>query len=187
MNEQDEKILELYLKDSKRKKILLIIFIIILIVVGVAFYGFNTKHKQSSNNIDNYIQEENETNIINENIAKEENVSNIENNKVESNVENQNKVEEQTEEIKSDTKEEIEQQETLEKSKTQVTTSSSNNNEKNTKEKPKNKDFLFTDGYTMDNVTQVAQDYLKSYDFSGECVPIKDNEGVYLGMRVIFY
>ena len=39
----------------------------------------------------------------------------------------------------------------------------------------------------MDNVTQVAQDYLKSYDFSGECVPIKDNEGVYLGMRVIFY
>ena len=39
----------------------------------------------------------------------------------------------------------------------------------------------------MDNVTQAAQNYLKSYNWSGECIPIKDDEGVYLGMRVIFY
>ncbi len=39
----------------------------------------------------------------------------------------------------------------------------------------------------MENVTQAAQEYLKSYDFSGECVPIQDDDGVYLGMRVIFY
>ena len=61
------------------------------------------------------------------------------------------------------------------------------NNNKNTKAKPTNKDFLFTDGYTMENVTQAAQRYLKSFNARGECVPIKDNEGVYLGMRVIFY
>lgn len=186
MNEQDEKILKLYLKDLRRKKIFLFAFIIIFIVV-MAFYGFYTKYKQSSNDIDASIQEESKTNIINENITKEENISNIGNNTVENNVENQNKVEEQKEEIKPDTNEEKEQQKTLEESETQVTTSSSNNNEEKTKEKPANKDFLFTDGYTMDNVTQIAQDYLKSYDFSGECVPIKDNEGVYLGMRVTFY
>lgn len=183
MNEQDEKILELYLKDSRRKKIFLFAFVIVFII-GIIFYSLYAKYRDVSKEIDNTIQEETKINIINENIANEETTPNIENTTVE---ESQNKVDEQTDEIKQDIKEEKEQQETIDKSKTQVTTSSSNNNEKNTKEKPKNKDFLFTDGYTMDNVTQVAQDYLKSYDFSGECVPIKDNEGVYLGMRVIFY
>lgn len=186
MNEQDEKILELYLKDSRRKKILLFAFSII-IIIGIIFYEFYAKQEEVSTGIDNTIQEETKINIVNENITNEETTPDIENTTVEENVENQNKVDEQTEEIKQDTKEEKEQQETIDKSKTQVTISSSNNNENNTKEKPKNKDFLFTDGYTMDNVTQIAQDYLKSYDFSGECVPIKDDDGVYLGMRVIFY
>jgi len=186
MNEQDEKILEIYLKDVKRKRIFIFASLIILIT-SIIFYGFYAKHRGVSNDIDNTIHEETEMNIINENITNEVTISNIENTIVEENVENQNKVDKETEESKPDTKDEKAQQETIDKSKTQVTTSSSNNNEKNTKEKPKNKDFLFTDGYTMDNVTQVAQEYLKSYDFSGECVPIKDNEGVYLGMRVIFY
>ncbi len=53
--------------------------------------------------------------------------------------------------------------------------------------KPNNKDFLFTDGYTMENVTQAAQEYLSSSGYAGECTPIKDNEGIYLGMRVTFY
>ena len=74
-------------------------------------------------------------------------------------------------------------------------TTNKDNNKKETKEKittnaaekPKNKDFLFSDGYTMDNVTQAAQSYLKSSNWSGECIPIKDSDGVYLGMRVIFY
>lgn len=60
-------------------------------------------------------------------------------------------------------------------------------NMKKTSLKPPNKDFLFTDGYTMDNVTEAAQNYLSSSGYSGECVPIKDDEGVYLGMRVNFY
>lgn len=53
--------------------------------------------------------------------------------------------------------------------------------------KPNNKEFLFTDGYTMENVSQAAQDYLSSSGYAGECSPIKDNDGVYLGMRVTFY
>ena len=35
--------------------------------------------------------------------------------------------------------------------------------------KPVNKDFLFTDGYTMENVTQAAQDYLTTSGHAGEC------------------
>lgn len=53
--------------------------------------------------------------------------------------------------------------------------------------KPSNKDFLFTEGYTMENVAQAAQDYLSTSGYAGECTPIKDSDGVYLGMRVIFY
>ena len=55
------------------------------------------------------------------------------------------------------------------------------------KAKPSNKDFLFTDGYTMDNVTDAARNYLKSSGYAGECIPLQDNEGIYIGMRVIFY
>ena len=189
MNEQDEKILELYLKDVRKKKIFLLVFLIILIT-SIIFYGFYAKYKQSSNDIKNSIREETETNIINENTTNEKNTDNIDNTTVEENTENQNKVDETPKEnTNKEAKEETKKQETKEATQenSQTTTASSNNNEKDTKEKPKNKDFLFTEGYTMDNVTQVAQDYLKSYDFSGECVPIKDNEGVYLGMRVIFY
>lgn len=150
-------------------------------------YGFYAKYKQFSYNIDNLIQEDDENNIINENSTDEETTSKVENIITE---ENKEKVEEATKDNTNIVaKEENTKQETKEnhKENTQTTTASNENKEKNTKEKPTNKDFLFTDGYTMDNVTQAAQDYLKSYDFSGECIPIKDNEGVYLGMRVTFY
>ncbi len=36
-----------------------------------------------------------------------------------------------------------------------------------------NKDFLFTDGYTMDNVTEAAYAYLKESGKSGSCIPLK--------------
>ena len=62
-----------------------------------------------------------------------------------------------------------------------------NKKEKTTSSKPHNKDFLFIDGYTMENVSQAAQNYLKSSGYPGECIPLKDEEGVYLGMRVVFY
>ena len=67
------------------------------------------------------------------------------------------------------------------------TTASENKKNETTKNKPSNKDLLFTDGYTMDNVSQVAQEYLKSSGYAGECVPLKDSEGIYYGMRVIFH
>lgn len=49
-----------------------------------------------------------------------------------------------------------------------------------------NKDFLFTDGYTMENVTEVAYAYLQASGKSGSCIPLKDEDGVYIGMRVVF-
>ena len=52
---------------------------------------------------------------------------------------------------------------------------------------PTNKDFLFVEGYTLENVSQVAQDYLNSFNASGECIPLQDEDGVYLGIRVVFY
>ena len=54
------------------------------------------------------------------------------------------------------------------------------------KKKYPNKDFLFKDGYTMDNVTDAAYKYLKESGQPGRCVPLKDSEGVYYGMRVEF-
>ena len=38
-----------------------------------------------------------------------------------------------------------------------------------------NKDFLFTDGYTMDNVTEAAYAYLKESGKSGSCIPLKNS------------
>ena len=54
-------------------------------------------------------------------------------------------------------------------------------------EKPSSKYFLFTEGYTMEDVSEAAQNYLKSSGYAGECVPLQDSEGVYIGMKVIFY
>ena len=50
-----------------------------------------------------------------------------------------------------------------------------------------NKDFLFSDGYTMSTVSDAAYNYLKSTGKSGECIPLQDDEGIYIGMRVIIY
>lgn len=178
MNEQDEKILKLYMQDIKKKKIFCIISIIFFLIC-ISLFSYTKYHL--FNQIDNSIQEENEINIINENITNQTTTSNS--------VENTVIKQEQKDEIpkeetqKEEKKEETSKQETPKKN-IQTTTSKEN---KITSQKPSNKDFLFTDGYTMENVTQAAQDYLKSYSYSGECIPLKDNEGVYLGMRVIFY
>lgn len=186
MNEQDEKLLELYLKDVRKKRIFFLT-IVMFLITSILLYGFYAKYKQSSNNIDNSIKEDNENNIINENITDEETMSNIENITTE---ENKEKVEEATKDnANTISKEENTKQETKDnpKENPQTTTASNENKEKNTKEKPANRDFLFTDGYTMENVIQAAQDYLKASGHAGECIPIKDDEGIYLGMRVTFY
>lgn len=191
MNEQDAKILEMYLKDTRKKKIFFLILIILFIAVFL-LYGYYTKYKKPINEIDNSIQEEiQNNNIINEIDSKEENTSTTENITAQENTEKQlNEVQETQIEEKQETtqKDENKKQETKEKTTDNTkTTVISENKEKKASEKPANKDFLFTDGYTMDNVTQAAQDYLQSFSYSGECIPIKDKEGVYLGMRVTFY
>lgn len=50
-----------------------------------------------------------------------------------------------------------------------------------------NKDFLFKDGYTMSNVSEAATEYLRASGKAGECIPLKDADGIYIGMRVIIY
>lgn len=76
---------------------------------------------------------------------------------------------------------------TTTKSKQQATKKTqSSSSKKKSKKKYPNKDFLFKDGYTMDNVTDAAYKYLKESGQPGRCVPLKDSEGVYYGMRVEF-
>lgn len=184
MNEQDEKLLEQYLKDIKKKN-LLIVIIVVLIIGSVITFGvyFKTK-KISSSNEQNNISYENEINIINDNETEE----NIVLNTIEQeNTEVVNKVQEKKEVEDEQGEKENKVAQDNEKQNKQSEKSSKTSETKTTQEKPANKDFLFTDGYTMENVTQAAENYLKSFNASGECIPIKDSEGVYLGMRVIFY
>lgn len=92
-----------------------------------------------------------------------------------------------TEQSTTSTKSTTSSKSTTKKSKQQVTkkTQSSSNKAKSKKKYP-NKDFLFKDGYTMDNVTDAAYKYLKESGQPGRCIPLKDSEGVYYGMRVEF-
>ena len=176
MNEQDKRLLELYLRDIRKKRIV-VISIIIFFIICILFYGFYIKDNNSSNEIEDYFQENIENDISNTN--------EVENTIIQENIINE--VEETNENINTSVNEEKTNKETNEKTKQNVQTNSNKDNNKNTKEKPANKDFLFTDGYTMENVTQIAQDYLKSSGYAGECIPIKDEDGIYLGMRVTFY
>lgn len=189
MNEQDKELLERYLTDiRKRNKKIAFSIIFIFFIISIIFYLGYARYNQEMNKIDNFTQIE--TNIINTNNTNDKgneintNVISDEDTKEENQLnglskENENVV----------TKEENISQKTNEEHKQNTSEMKVQNGEKSkdTNENPSNKDFLFTNGYTMDNVTQAAQDYLKSYNYSGECVPIKDSEGVYLGMRVIFY
>ena len=38
----------------------------------------------------------------------------------------------------------------------------------------------------MDNVTDAAYSYLKASGKAGSCIPLKNDEGIYIGMRVVF-
>lgn len=46
--------------------------------------------------------------------------------------------------------------------------------------------FLFSDGYTMDNVAEACGSELRSSGRAGVCSPIQDDDGIYLGMRLDF-
>lgn len=47
--------------------------------------------------------------------------------------------------------------------------------------------FLFTDGFTILNVTDACATVLKKSGRAGICVPLQDENGIYLGMRLDFY
>lgn len=63
-----------------------------------------------------------------------------------------------------------------------------NNQNNNNKEKPSSESvtklFLFTDGYTMSNVVEVCAKELKDSNRTGRCIPITDDNGIYLGMKL---
>ena len=166
MTEKEQEILNLYLKDLRKKRIIIVFIIVCVIIIGSA----SAKKYLAQNNVDV---------ASNENITQE-NITNDVSNKTKA--ENTTKKEENKEVQKTEVKEETKKQEITSSNKQPET-----KNEQQVSSKPANKDFLFTDGYTMENVTQAAQDYLKSSGHAGECTPIKDNEGIYLGMRVTFY
>lgn len=181
MTEKEQEILDLYLKDLRKKRLIIVFIIVCVIIIG----GASAKKYLIQNNVDI---------VSNENITQENVVNDVSNNTKVENV--TQKTEEKKEETKDETttkkEESTEVQKTEGKEETTKQESNSSNKQPETKtgqvsSKPANKDFLFTDGYTMENVTQAAQDYLKSSGYAGECTPIKDNEGIYLGMRVTFY
>ncbi len=182
MNDDDKKILELYLKENKKKKIIItsIVFFIIFICTISMFY---LKNKVIIENTSNTIEIPVTNNIPNNNTTlNTNNAPNISQNTSIPQKDNtivENKQEEKT--IVETT-----QPVPTEKPKDVSTIEKENKKEEKTS-KPNNKDFLFTDGYNMENVSQAAQNFLKSSGYSGECVPIKDADGVYLGIRVIFH
>lgn len=180
MTEKEQEILDLYLKDLQKKRLIITFIIISVIIIG----GASAKK---------YLTQTNEDIVSNENITQENVMNNVSNNIKEENT--TEKTEDKKEETKEETtkkEENAEVQKTEVKEETKKQESNSSNKQPETKteqvsSKPANRDFLFTDGYTMENVTQAAQDYLSSSGHAGECTPIKDNEGIYLGMRVTFY
>ena len=182
MTEQENELLEMYIRYIKKRN--LIIFIIVFIVVALGVFGLY-KIKNINNNVEdsNVIEEiiNNEA-IINEEIKEENNIE-IKEHKVEENTQTQN--------IENTTisNEKIEIEKKTEEDKKEKTEKVENNKQESSPavaKKYENKDFLFKDGYTMENVTQAAQEYLKQSGQAGQCIPIKDNEGIYIGMRVIF-
>lgn len=180
MDEQDKKLLELYLKDIRKKKIIFLIITIIFIII-FTFSIFYNKYKKTELNKDNIIQNEIDTNTI---IEKDTNVESNSNVAISEIKDTTDKEKETTKETQKNNVKENLKEETKENNKEKIETTKV---EEKKNDKPSNKDFLFKDGYTMDNVTEEAQKYLKSSGYAGECIPLKDNEGVYIGMRVIFY
>lgn len=176
MNKEEEKMLNQYLEYLKKKRI--IISSLIFVIVIISFIAYKQYIKSNSNlPISNEIAEENQQ------VNNEKDIIIIQNEIVQENVIDNtmlDSIQEESTEIEKNETKEIES--VKEENTPSATTIQTNNSEK-----PSDKYFLFTDGYTMENVSEVAQNYLKSSGYVGECVPLKDSEGVYIGMKVIFY
>ena len=64
--------------------------------------------------------------------------------------------------------------------------SSDEKEEKPKSSKPANRNFMFSDGYNITNVVEACASELKKSDYPGVCEPITDENGIYIGMRLIF-
>lgn len=53
-------------------------------------------------------------------------------------------------------------------------------------QRPSNKVYMFSDGYDMQSAPSACQSDLMSSGFSGACLPIQDEQGIYKGMQLIF-
>lgn len=192
LNEQDQKILELYLQDIKKKRITLFVIIALFLFVCTTISGMYVKNNRQMDVIDNEVDlqdnsNQNSLNEIDNNTIIDSNsqVISENTNTVEENIQNNENtiVEEPQKQNNTETvKENTEKETQTNKPKTSET-----KQQETAKQKPANKDFLFTDGYNMENVSQAAESYLKSSGYAGECIPLKDGEGIYIGMRVIFH
>ncbi len=54
------------------------------------------------------------------------------------------------------------------------------------KPKPAGKEYLFSDGWDMSSAPNQCQIDLQNSGISGSCIPIQDDNGIYLGMKLIF-
>lgn len=53
--------------------------------------------------------------------------------------------------------------------------------------KPLNKDYLFADGFDMNTASSTCLYDLNSSNYGGSCMPIKDTNGIYLGVKLTIY
>lgn len=173
MDEQSQELIKRYKRYIRRKKIIILLILLLFLAIGCIFFKGKIYYPFSNS--------KNET--IPTNTIEEEPISLEINKTIEEVISNE--LVENTKEIQN-TKES--EKKTNDKNNNSNNKNSSNSKKNtNQKNKPPNKDFLFTDGYNMKNVSQAAYEYLNSSGFAGECRPIKDDDGIYLGMRVIFY
>lgn len=182
MTEQEQELIDRYLKYIRKRRTIISITILLFIFSSIFLFNLYIKNINQSN--ETYINEEKQENTLNE-------ITNISiNNTSQTEITKENNQEKQ-EETKENTTTQQKITENNEKvvktPQSKPPTSSIKKEQTITKTKPSNKDFLFVDGYTMENVSQIAQEYLKSSGYAGECIPLKDDEGIYIGMRVFFY
>jgi len=175
MNEQEQQLINRYLRYVRIRRIIIFSIVIVIFLI-IIFIKSNVYNEMITSNV-----------IIQEEITEIQ--DDVTNNIINSISINSNKIKEEkkekiTNEEKIVTKDSKKTNEIVE---TKKSIKVENTDVNKVKEKPANKDFLFIDGYNMENVIQVAQDYLKSSGCAGECVPLKDEDGIYIGMRVIFY
>lgn len=180
MNEQDEQLLIRYLQYRRKMKIIIFLIILFVVIASVILLKINFEKPTDNTVIQENIIENSENEIVTNNLTNS--ISTVlDEVKEEKEVETITQTETKPKPVNENA------EKVVETTKPTNNTSSERKEEDKKTNKPANKDFLFIDGYNMDNVTQAAQQYLKASGYAGECIPLKDNEGIYIGMRVVFY